>query len=98
MAIKLSREPADLFQIVSSRACGTAFQRFDLQFALQIRFGQVSLGACGYHVGKSLALGHMSAIHASPGTKVQVAMLDRPHDVPLLDEPAFDPAGKRLRN
>lgn len=59
--------------------------------------GQVSSGAYGYHVGKSLALGYVKAAHATPGTEVHVAVLGRPHGARILDGAPFDADGTRLR-
>ena len=59
--------------------------------------GQVSTGAYGYSVGASLALGYVKAAHAIGGTEVTVSVLGRPHRARILNEPAFDPAGERLR-
>jgi dimethylglycine dehydrogenase len=59
--------------------------------------GQVSSGAYGYFVGKSLALAYVKAPHAVPGTEVDVAILGRPHRAVILAEPPFDPKGERLR-
>ena len=59
--------------------------------------GQVSSGAYGYHVGKSLALGYVKADHAAPGTELQVAVLGRPHSARILDGAPFDADGARLR-
>jgi len=59
--------------------------------------GQVSSGAYGYHVGKSLALGYVKADHAAPGTEVHVAVLGRPHTARILDGAPFDADGSRLR-
>lgn len=59
--------------------------------------GQVSSGAYGYTVGKSLALGYVKAGLAEPGDEVSVAVLGRPHRGWLLDRPPFDPKGVRLR-
>jgi dimethylglycine dehydrogenase len=59
--------------------------------------GQVSSGAYGYHVGKSLALGYIKAGSANPGDTVSVAILGRPHEAVILSEPPFDPKGLRLR-
>jgi len=59
--------------------------------------GQVSSGAYGYHVGKSLALGYVKADHAAPGTELQVAVLGQPHRARVLDGPPFDADGSRLR-
>ena len=59
--------------------------------------GQVSSGAYGYSVGKSLALGYVKADLAKPGDEVSVAVLGRPHRGWLLERPPFDPEGLRLR-
>ena len=59
--------------------------------------GQVSSGTYGYFVRKSLAIAYINAEHAKPGTSVHVAILGRPHAARILSEPAFDPAGARLR-
>lgn len=59
--------------------------------------GQVTSGAYGYWVGKSLALGYIKAGSARPGDQVSVAVLGQPHRAILLEHPAFDPEGKRLR-
>lgn len=59
--------------------------------------GQVTSGAYGYWVGKSLALGYIKAGSARPGDQVSVAILGQPHRAILLEHPAFDPEGKRLR-
>ena len=59
--------------------------------------GQVSSGAYGYSVDKSLAIGYVKAQHFEAGLTVHVAILGRPHTARLLAEPAFDPKGARLR-
>ncbi|MCX7646631.1 MAG: FAD-dependent oxidoreductase [Rhodobacteraceae bacterium] len=59
--------------------------------------GQVSSGAYGYWVGKSLALAYVRAGHAQAGTEVDVAILGRPHRAVILPHPPFDPEGLRLR-
>ncbi|MFZ1725276.1 MAG: FAD-dependent oxidoreductase [Albidovulum sp.] len=60
--------------------------------------GQVSSGAYGYSVGKSLALGYVKASVAKPGMTLSVAILGLPHTARLLAEPPFDPSGARLRS
>ena len=60
--------------------------------------GQVSSGAYGYSVGKSLALGYLKAGTAKPGDTVHVAILGQNHTARVLDKPPFDPEGKRLRS
>jgi dimethylglycine dehydrogenase len=59
--------------------------------------GQVTSGAYGYSVGKSLALGYIKAGTAKSGDTLHVAILGLPHKATLLAEPPFDPAGARLR-
>ncbi|MCB1834962.1 MAG: aminomethyltransferase family protein, partial [Geminicoccaceae bacterium] len=59
--------------------------------------GQVSSGAYGYSVGKSLAIAYLKAGSAGPGDAVEVAILGRPHGARILAEPPFDPGGERLR-
>ncbi|MBE9557423.1 MAG: GcvT family protein [Proteobacteria bacterium] len=59
--------------------------------------GQVSSGAYGFTVDASLALGFIKADHALPGTAVDVAILGKPHRAVILEHPAFDPQGARLR-
>jgi dimethylglycine dehydrogenase len=59
--------------------------------------GQVSSGAYGYHVGKSLALAYVTAGAVAPGDAVDVAILGRPHRAHRLAEAPFDPKGLRLR-
>ncbi len=59
--------------------------------------GHVSSGAYGYSVGMSLALGYLKSGSAKPGDKLTVAILGRPHEAVLLEQPPFDPEGLRLR-
>ncbi|MFN6980048.1 MAG: glycine cleavage T C-terminal barrel domain-containing protein, partial [Gemmobacter sp.] len=59
--------------------------------------GQVSSGAYGYHVGKSLAIAYLKAGMASPGDTVHVAILGRDHTARVLARPPFDPDGTRAR-
>ncbi|MDU8945245.1 GcvT family protein [Ovoidimarina sediminis] len=59
--------------------------------------GQVTSGAYGYHVEKSLALGYVRADVATPGRVFDVAILGRPHRATLLEQPPFDRDGSRLR-
>ena len=60
--------------------------------------GQVSSGAYGYSVEKSLALGYIKTNTAQPGDQLDVAILGLPHEATLLAAPPFDPQGKRLRD
>jgi dimethylglycine dehydrogenase len=59
--------------------------------------GQVTSGAYGYAVGKSLAIAYLKAGLAKPGDEVSVAILGQPHRAVILEAPAFDPEGTRLR-
>ena len=59
--------------------------------------GQVSSGAYGYFVEKSLAIAYLKAGTAGPGDTVEVAILGRPHKARVLAHPPFDPEGRRLR-
>ncbi|WP_333814340.1 GcvT family protein [Tabrizicola sp.] len=59
--------------------------------------GQVSSGAYGYSVGKSLAIAYLKADKVKPGDTVEVAILGLPHRATVLSEPPFDPEGRRLR-
>jgi len=58
--------------------------------------GQVSSGAYGYFVGKSLAIAYLKPTVA-PGSTVHVYILGRPHTATVLAKPPFDPEGARLR-
>jgi dimethylglycine dehydrogenase len=60
--------------------------------------GQVSSGGYGYSVEKSLALGFVKSEYAIAGTKLDIAILGKPHSAIVLDAAAFDPAGDRLRS
>ena len=59
--------------------------------------GQVTSGAFGHGVGRSLALGYVRAERARGGERLDVAVLGRPHEAVILAEPPFDPEGARLR-
>ena len=59
--------------------------------------GQVSSGAYGHFVGRSLALAHLRPDVVRAGEPLEVAVLGRPHAATLLAEPPFDPEGLRLR-
>ncbi|MBI1385595.1 MAG: FAD-dependent oxidoreductase [Rhizobiales bacterium] len=59
--------------------------------------GRITSGAYGYHVGKSLALAFIKSEHVRPGAHFDAAIIGVPHDARLLDGPAFDPTGARLR-
>ena len=60
--------------------------------------GQVSSGAYGYSVKKSLAIAYLKAEHAVAGQRLCVAILGVEHSARILSEPPFDPSGARLRD
>jgi dimethylglycine dehydrogenase len=60
--------------------------------------GQVSSGGYGYTVGRSLAIAYLKTGVAGPGDTVEVAILGRAHRARVLEHPAFDPGGARLRD
>jgi dimethylglycine dehydrogenase len=60
--------------------------------------GQVSSGAYGYSVEKSLALAYLKAGSVAPGDTVHVAILGQPHTARRLADAPFDPKGLRLRD
>ncbi len=60
--------------------------------------GQVSSGAYGYSVGKSLAIAYIRDGEAFAGREVEVAILGQPHLARILERPPFDPEGHRLRD
>ena len=60
--------------------------------------GQVTSGAYGHTVGKSLALGVVKNDHVEPGAAYDVAILGLPHRARLLENAPFDPEGARLRS
>ncbi|MEH6360331.1 MAG: FAD-dependent oxidoreductase [Amylibacter sp.] len=59
--------------------------------------GRVSSGAYGFSIEKSVALCFIKAEHAVAGAEFDVAILGKPHRAVMLDAPAFDPKGARLR-
>ena len=59
--------------------------------------GRVSSGAYGFSVDQSCALAFIKTAHAIAGNEVEVAVLGRPKKAIILERPAFDPNGLRLR-
>jgi len=60
--------------------------------------GRVSSGAYGFSIEKSVALCFLKTEHVQPGAEFDIAILGKPHRAKLLDGPAFDPKGERLRS
>ena len=59
--------------------------------------GRITSGAYGFTAEKSLALAFISTEFVVSGSEFNVAILGIDHRAILLEEPAFDPAGQRLR-
>lgn len=59
--------------------------------------GRVSSGAYSYTTRQSVALCFIDAEYLTGEQEFDVAILGKPHRAKLLDEPAFDPGGARLR-
>ena len=95
----LSTPPRDklvLFDITANGADASGGEPVFLTDGTPV--GQVTSGAYGYHVEKSLALGYVKADVAEPGRQFDVAILGQPHKAILLERPPFDPDGSRLRS
>ena len=90
------REQMVILEILAKTADATGGEPIFLPDGTPI--GQVSSGAYGYSVEKSLALGYIKTNTAQPGDKLDVAILGLPHEATLLAAPPFDPHGKRLRD
>ena len=61
------------------------------------RVGQVSSGAYGQYVGKSLAFAYVKPEAAAPGTELEVMVLGERRPARVLAEPVYDPASERPR-
>lgn len=59
--------------------------------------GYVSSGGYGHRVGKSMAMGYVTAEHAVEGAVVQVEILGEFYNATILGAPAYDPAGDLMR-
>ncbi len=59
--------------------------------------GTVTCSARGHTVGKLLALAHLRAPYAWPGSRVVVMVKDRPVPATVTATPFFDPQGARMR-
>ncbi len=97
LAIK-DRAPRDkmmLLEIEATTADASGSEPIFLKDGTPV--GQVSSGAFGYAVGKSLALAYLKADRIRPGDDVTVAILGRDHKARVLEAAPFDPEGLRLR-
>jgi dimethylglycine dehydrogenase len=59
--------------------------------------GRVSSGAYGHSVKQSLALCFVKTEYALAATRLEIAVLGKPHAAVILDNPPFDAKGERLR-
>jgi len=59
--------------------------------------GYVSSGGFAHRVGRSMAMGYVSAPNAIPGTKLQIEILGQMYDAEVLGEPAYDASGANMR-
>ena len=96
IADRPARETLKLFEINADAADASGGEPIFLPDGTPA--GQVTSGAYGYHVDKSLALGYIKADAVAPGETVHIAVLGRPHEARLLAEAPFDPRGARLRD
>ncbi|MBB5514231.1 dimethylglycine dehydrogenase [Rubricella aquisinus] len=100
IATRAAREELVIFEVdagdtAASQADATGGEPIFLTDGTPV--GQVSSGAYGYGVDKSLALGYVKAGQVQPGDRVHIAILGRPHRAIRLAAPPFDPDGARLR-
>ncbi|MGH9577413.1 MAG: glycine cleavage T C-terminal barrel domain-containing protein, partial [Terriglobales bacterium] len=59
--------------------------------------GFVTSGGFGHWVGKSLAMAYVESPYAVSGAELDVHVLGVLRKAKLLDEPAVDPSGSRMR-
>ncbi len=95
LAKKPPRETLSILEVTANGADATGGEPIFLRDGTPV--GQVTSGAYGYSVGKSLALGYLKAGAAGPGDTVEVAILGQPHKAIVLEKPPFDPEGVKLR-
>ena len=59
--------------------------------------GMTSSGGYGHRVGKSIALGYVTAELAEPGTSLEVEVLGKKLPAEVVAMPLYDPENKRIR-
>lgn len=62
------------------------------------RVGEVTSGAYGHHVGKSLALAYLDRDVVEANEEVTVFVIGDPRTARILPEPPYDPTGAKLRD
>ncbi len=92
---KPARETLVMLEVDAQQADATGGEPIFLPDGTPL--GQVSSGAYGYSVGKSLALGYVKTGAVAAGNTVLVSILGRAQAARVMSEPLFDPAGLRLR-
>lgn len=60
--------------------------------------GYVSSGGYAHHVGRSMAMGYVSADHAAPGTALEVEILGEMRTAIVQGAPLYDPEGIKMRS
>ncbi|WP_372572340.1 GcvT family protein [Ruegeria jejuensis] len=90
-----AREVMTLIEIDATTADATGGEPVFLPDGTPI--GQVTSGAFGYHVEKSLAIAYLRPDCVTPGQAVEVAVLGKAHQAKVLGDPPLDPEGTRLR-
>ncbi len=90
-----ARERLVIFEVEAQEADANGGEPIFLDDGTPV--GQVTSGAYGYSVGKSLALGYLRADLATTTEPLNVAILGRPHGARVLTAAPFDPNGTRLR-
>ncbi|MEL7131470.1 MAG: FAD-dependent oxidoreductase [Pseudomonadota bacterium] len=95
LADRPARETLEMFEIDADMADAAGGEPIFLPDGTPV--GQVTSGAYGYSVAKSLALGYVKAGAVQPGNTVHISVLGRPHTARMLAQPPFDPEGLRLR-
>jgi len=60
--------------------------------------GYVSSGGYAHHVGKSMALGYVTAAHAEPGSRLQVEILGEVYEAEVQGAPLYDANGANMRS
>jgi 4-methylaminobutanoate oxidase (formaldehyde-forming) len=60
--------------------------------------GRVTSGGYGYAVNASIAFAYVPAVHADPGTRVEVDIFGEWVPAEVRVEPLYDPSGARIRS
>ncbi|MDH3664057.1 MAG: hypothetical protein OEU92_29260, partial [Alphaproteobacteria bacterium] len=66
-------------------------------FSGETLLGAVTSAAFGHRVQRNLAMGYLPAATATPGTKLEIAILGNRYPAEVLAGPAYDPDNRRQR-